>query len=196
MPGMTRVLGIDTSLTGTGLCRADIQDSGPVEGLDMWTADMETCTVRAPGPTKDKSKRAMARRVNALVEQIEAAITDEPLPDLIAMEALAYAAKGEGVWVLPWIFGRVVELAEKHDIPLIVVGTSQVKKYVLGKGAGPGTDKDNVMLAAEKRWREADISNNNEADATVVCAVGCRYLGKPIDQVPKVNQEIMAKVGP
>lgn len=195
MPTMTRVLGIDTSLTGTGLCRADIDDE-PEEGLGTYAATMETATVRAPGPTKDKSKRAMARRVNALVEQIEGAILDGTKPDLISMEALAYAAKGEGVWVLPWIFGRVIELAEKHDIPLIVVGTSQVKKYVLGKGAGPGTGKDDVMLAAEKRWRVADISNNNEADATVCCAVGCRYLGYPIDQVPKVNQEIMAKVGP
>ena len=193
---MTRVLGIDTSLTGTGLCRADIDDE-PEEGLGTYAAVMETATVRAPGPSKtDKSKRAMARRVNALVEQIEEAILDGVKPDLISMESLAYAAKGEGVWVLPWIFGRVVELAERYDIPLIVVGTSQVKKYILGKGAGPGTDKDNVMLAAEKRFRPAGISNNNEADATVCCAVGCRYLGKPIDSVPKDNQTIMAKVGP
>ena len=200
---MLRVLGIDTSLTGTGLCRADIV--GNTDGGDRCLAELVTATVSAPEPSKDgdRSKRAMARRVNVLIDQIEGAITDgedeptrEQLPDLIAMEALAYAAKGEGVWVLPWIFGRVIELCEKYDVPLIVVGTSQVKKYALGKGAGPGTDKDHVLAAAIKRWPEAGINSNNEADATVVCAVGCRYLGFPIDQVPKVNQEIMAKVGP
>ena len=34
---MTRVLGIDTSLTGTGLCRADIDDE-PEEGLGTYAA--------------------------------------------------------------------------------------------------------------------------------------------------------------
>lgn len=186
-----RVLGIDTSLTGTGLCRADFTPDGLV---------LMTATVSAPPPAKngDRSKRAMARRVNALIEQIDAAIydplyPDEPKPDLIAMESLAYAAKGEGVWVLPWVFGRVIELAEKYDVPLIVVGTSQLKKYVTGKG---NTPKEEVTLAIIKRWPEAEAKNNNEADAVACCAIGCRYLGMPIDNVPKLNQEIMAKVGP
>lgn len=190
---MPLVLGIDTSLTATGLCQVAFQgldSNGDPVGLVMRCA-----TVSAPPPAKngDRSKRAMARRVNRLLEQIEEALLDHR-PDLIAMEALAYAAKGEGVWVLPWVWGRVIELCERHDIALIVVGTSQLKKYVVGKGAGPGTDKDSVMLAVAKRWPQAEVSNNNEADATAVAAIGCRHLGMPIDNVPKDNQSIMAKV--
>ncbi|AYP69995.1 RuvC-like Holliday junction resolvase [Mycobacterium phage CRB2] len=190
---MPLVLGIDTSLTATGLCQVAFQgldNSGAPVGLVMRTA-----TVSAPPPAKngDRSKRAMARRVNRLLEQIGEAL-DDHRPDLIAMEALAYAAKGEGVWVLPWIWGRVIELCEERDIPLIVVGTSQLKKYVVGKGAGPGTDKDSVMLAVAKRWPQAEVSNNNEADATAVASIGCRYLGYPIEQLPKDHLTIMAKI--
>src|SRR5690349_19503081 len=69
MTAMPRVLGIDSSLTATGLARIDI---GEHDG-DRWRAVIATATVSAPKPTKDKSKRAMVRRVNALLDQIEPA---------------------------------------------------------------------------------------------------------------------------
>lgn len=187
---MPRVLGIDSSLTATGLCQVDWH------GPNNWT--IATATVGAPKPTKDKSKRAMARRVNALIGQIEAAITDNPLapargslPDLIAMEALAYGARGDSAWVLPWVFGRVVELAEKYDIPLVIVGTTARAKYATGRGTA---DKATVMLAAARRWPEAEVTNDNEADALVVAAVGCHYLGVPICAPTAYMTEVMAKL--
>ena len=192
---MPRVLGIDSSLTATGLCRVDYL------GPDSW--EIETATVGAPKPTADKSKRAMARRVNALMRQIESAITGggserklmfgggSELPDLIAVESLAYGAKGDSAWVLPWIFGRVIELAEKHDIPMLVVGTTARAKFATGKG---NADKDTVMLAAAKRWPEAQVSNNNEADALVVAAVGCYYQGWPIAEPTQYMAEVLLQV--
>ena len=192
---MPRILGIDSSLTATGLCRVDYL------GPNSWKID--TATVGAPKPTADKSKRAMARRVNALMVQIESAITDGgsqrklmlgehlELPDLIAIEALAYGAKGDSAWVLPWIFGRVIELAEKYDIPLLVVGTTARAKFVTGKGTA---DKDTVMLTVAKRWPEAEVSNNNEADALAVAAVGCYHQGWPICEPTQYMAEVLLKV--
>ena len=181
MPNMPRVLGIDTSLTATGLARIDVNSYD----ADGYVADIVVATVSAPKPNpRDKSKRAMALRVNPLIEHIESAIfdpdndaPDSPLPDLIAIETLAYAAKGSGVWVLPWIFGRVMELAVKYNIPVVEVGTGQIKKYATGSGVA---QKETVMLAVNRRWPEAEISNDNESDAMTAGAIGCDYLGFPI----------------
>ena len=183
---MPRVLGIDSSLTATGLCRVDLDGlmDGEPTGLDI-----QVCTVSAPKPDpKDKSKRAMARRVSTLLDAIEGALDGV---DLVAMEELAYGAKGDSVWVLPWIWGEIIRLCERHDKKLIIVNVSCVKKYATGKG---NANKDAVLLAASRRYAEVNITDNNEADATVIAHIGCRYLGFPIDQIPKVNLEFMGKI--
>lgn len=197
---MPRVLGIDTSLTGTGLARINIRenDDGPVL---KYSFDAEVAKVAAPKPSADKSKKAMARRVITLIDKIEGAIRPDdwdastepdPKPDLIAIESLAYGAKGASVWVLPWIFGRVLELAVKYDIPLIEVGTGQIKKYATGAG---NADKSTVVIAVTRRWPEAQATDDNEADAMTAGAIGCHYLGYPIvDPVAKYHDEVMTVI--
>lgn len=193
-PGrMPRILGIDSSLTGTGLARIDVSNNHTWDGRDH---NMDVATVAAPGPTKDKSHLAMVRRVNALIEQIEDAVTSDGLghdkPDLIAIENLAFGARGAGAWVLPWIFGRCCELAERYDIPLIVVATAARAKYATGKG---NADKEVVLLAANNLFPAAQISNNNEGDAAVVGAIGCHYLGYPIVPETAYRLDVMEKIG-
>lgn len=193
---MPRILGIDASLTASGLARIDVHDNddGPVLKYS-WT--IATATASAPQPHKtDKSKRAMARRVRSLLTQLEAAIVDADdidgfAPDLIAIESLAYGAKGASAWVLPWIFGQVCSLAVAYDIPLLEVSTGQRAKYAAGSG---NADKDTVLLAVSKRWPEAGVANNNEADAVSVGAVGCDYLGYPICEQTKYQAEVMAAI--
>lgn len=181
---MTRVLGIDQSLTATGLCRVDLFPAGPGAVEGDW--DINVCTVSAP-KGKTMTKREYSRRVTALVDQIEGALEGV---DLVAMEDLAYGAKGAAAWVLPWLYGRIIDLCERHDKRLIVVNVSTVKKYATGNG---NAGKDVVMLAVAKRWPGL-VANNNEADSVVCAAVGCRYLGLPIDTVPKENLKFMDKI--
>lgn len=198
---MPRILGIDSSLTGTGLARIDVSNNHAWDGRDH---SMDVATVAAPGPTKDKSHRAMVRRVNALLSHIESAIcpddallgnptgvASDELPDLIAIENQAFGARGAGAWVLPWIFGRCCELAERYDIPLIVVATSARAKYATGKG---NADKEVVLLAANNLFPAAQIGNNNEADATIVGAIGCHYLGYPIVPETAYRLDVMEKI--
>lgn len=189
---MPTILGVDTSLTGTGLCLIEVAPGSAKDDLAgvlrSWSG--QCVTVKAPNPTADKSKRAMARRVNDLVEQIRWVFADDR-PDLVSLEALAYAAKGAGVWVLPWIFGRVLELCEEFDTQLIVPSTSQVKKYATGKGNAP---KDAVAPAVLKRWSELDPSNNNEADAAVAGAIGCHYLGFPLTEPTTYQADVIAAI--
>lgn len=187
---MPRVLGIDSSLTATGLARIDIGDYD--DERKVWRSEVVTATVSAPKPTKDKSKLAMVRRVNALVDLIEGAFDADV--DAVGIENLAFAAKGENAWVLPWIFGRVLELCERHGTPVTIVGTSQRAKYAVGKGSGPGTDKDHVLAAAIKLFPEADLSSNNEADALIVGAATCQRLQRPILPVTQYRLEVVDKL--
>ena len=182
-----RILGIDTSLTGTGLARIDYHVAhSEAAGKPIYIAD--TATVSAPGPTKDKSKRAMCRRVNALIDQIEWCFQDGERPDAVGIEALAYGAKGASAWVLPWIFGRVIELAEKYDVPLTTVSTAGRAKFATGKG---NADKETVLLAAARAVPEAAVTNNNEADALIVGAVVCQRLGLPILPVTQYRRDVI-----
>lgn len=190
-----RILGLDTSLTGTGMALIDLATWPPsnpprAEG-ELVSYEAQAVTVRAPKPGKDKSKRAMVRRVNALIEQIEWVFKDDK-PEHVAMEALAYGARGEGVWVLPWIFGRALELCETYDVPVQVVSTSGRAKFAAGKG---NAHKETVMMAAHKLSPEAGITNNNEADALTVGATVCQQIGLPIWPVTNYRNEVIAGLG-
>lgn len=189
-----RVMGIDPSLTATGVCTvlldADSWPSptgpAPLDTVEHFV-DVRTFSTSKP---KLKTKREYSQRVTRVLDQVEEFLR---ISDLVSMESLAYAAKGEAVWVLPWIFGRVIDLCERYDKELIVVGTAQVKKYVTGKGIAP---KEQALLATVRRFPQADIKDNNQADALVCAAVGCRYKGLPIDTVPKDHWvDVMKKIG-
>jgi Holliday junction resolvasome RuvABC endonuclease subunit len=189
-----RILGIDTSLTATGLARLDLYTTPIVydDETHLVTFDADVITVSAPKPTKDKSKRAMVRRVNALIEQIEWCFKDDE-PDQVAIESLAYGARGEGAWVLPWIFGRTLELCERYDVPLTVVSTSGRAKFAAGKGNAP---KDAVLLAAGRLFHgKVALTDNNEADAMIVAAVLAQKLELPILPVTQYRMDVVAGLG-
>lgn len=189
---VTTVLGVDSSLNSTGLCRVELlpwPPSRPFRQADEPVQAKISVSTLSTFKCKEKTKREYSRRVTRVIEQIEEAMDGV---GLVAIEELAYGAKGEATWVLPWIWGRVIDLCEKHDIPVITVSTTAVKKYVTGNG---GCKKEIATLAIVRRWPEVEIVDNNQADALVVAAMGCRYLDLPIDSVPKANyQSAMAKL--
>lgn len=187
-----RVLGIDTSLTGTGLALIDVTTApaGAVpEGVPTaW--EMDTVRVAAPKPSADKSKRAMARRVKVLMDQVEDCFREDR-PDHVGMEGLAYTAGNASAWVLAWVWGEAIALCEKYDVPLTIVAPTARAKFATGKGTA---SKDQVLAAAIKLFPEADISDNNEGDAAIVGAVVCQQIGLPILPVTSYRTEVMAKL--
>jgi Holliday junction resolvasome RuvABC endonuclease subunit len=186
-----RILGIDTSLTGTGLAMIDVLDMEDDNPLAAYIA--QTATAKAPGPTKDKSKAAMVHRVEALLAQIDAVFTDgeEPI-DAVGIEGLAYSAGNASAWVLAWVWGETIRLCVKHKKPLTVVATSARAKYATGKG---NAGKDEVLLAASKAFPHAGITDNNQADALIVGAVVCHQLGYPILPVTQYRLDVLPKLG-
>lgn len=178
---MPRILGIDSSLSSTGMCLIDTS----VSGQTIRCATIPT-TPAAFGGT---GFAAYAKRIKYIADTIGASLHQV---DLVAIEALAYSARGASAFTLPWLWGRIVETVCERDIQLLVVGTSQRAKYATGKG---NAAKDVVMASAIRRWPEVEITSNDTADALIVAAIGCRFLGYPVDEMPKAHYaDVMKKL--
>lgn len=177
---MPRILGIDSSLTGTGLARADMPDG-----------QVQLATVGASKPKPgDKSWISKSRRVHEVLDQIAAAIADT-VPDAVGLEELAYGAQGDAAVVLHWLWGEVIDLVRHTSAELYLVNVSGVKKFATGKG---NAKKDEVMLAMAGRYPHIPIKDNNQSDALAVCMMTARHIGVPFDTMPAKNLEAMAKV--
>ncbi|AKF14936.1 RuvC-like resolvase [Mycobacterium phage OrangeOswald] len=181
---MTRVLSVDPSLTSTGLCRVDLLgDTEPVR------AEILLHAVKSK-PTADKSYAAMSRRIEKIAGTVRAAMDG---CDLIVIEGPSFGSKGQHTHSRDWLWGKIFDAARVNwGIPVLVVTPSQRMKYATGKG---NAQKDAVLAAAIKRWPDVEIDGNDQADALILAAIGCRSLGCPIDAVPASHFEpVMAKL--
>lgn len=179
---MSRIIGIDPSLTSTGLAVIDTEDRLVVP---VWT-------VGSSGHRADPW-HARHARFRALTAQI-IATTDADDADLAVIEAptLGQGRQGghldrHGLW---WsIYGALADL----HVTVVPVSSATRQKYATGKG---NAGKDQVLLAVARRYPHIEVANNNEADAVVLAAIGARYLGEPVeDHLPKSHLDAMVKVG-
>lgn len=188
---MPRILGIDSSLTGTGLARATIPDimvgvrpDGPVP------AEVQLATVGARKPKPGDTWLAKSERVHEVLTQIDAALS-EGVYEAVGLEELAYGAKGDAAVVLHWLWGEVIHLVNQWKYPLYLVNVSTVKKFATGNG---NAKKDQVMLAMANRYPDAGIKDNNQSDALAVCQIVSRTIGVPFDTMPVAHLEALRPV--
>ncbi|MDN5726076.1 MAG: hypothetical protein L0G99_09135, partial [Propionibacteriales bacterium] len=92
-----------------------------------------------------------------------------------------------GLW---WM---IVSQLAVLGVPVVEVAPTSLKKYATGKG---NAGKDEVILRSARRYGNAyPCSNNDEADAFILAAMGMRHLGHPIeDGLPQVQVDALAKV--
>lgn len=167
---MTRFIGIDYSTTATGVAI--------VEG-DHW----QTFTIKSK-PVGDTLPHYYAR-IETLADNILGAIDPHP-GDVVAIEGLAFAGKGRAVDRLHYAWHRTVQRLSRHGAvgDVLIVTTNQVKQLATGKG---NAQKDDVLLATERRLPQADVAGNDEADAVWI-AVGASVLaGAPVIQLPAAH---------
>lgn len=184
---MPRILGIDSSLTSTGLCLITVHPwppSHPFRGAGEpvnFTAQLATIKSK---PDKAKTWRTTSARITKIVDQVAAAMDDDIA--LVVMEGRSYASKGTAAIELDWLWGRIVDATVRANVPLIVATPSQRCRYATGKG---NADKDTVLAASIHRFPTIPIAGNDTADATIMAAIGCRSLDLPIDMMPKLHYE-------
>lgn len=165
---MPRFVGIDFSTTSTGVA---IFDGDHVQAFTIRSA--------STGDTLSD----YYQRISDLGLNIVGTI-DLRADDVIGIEGIAFAARGQKVDRLHYAWHRTVELLVRvHSEPLVIT-TNQVKQLATGRGTA---QKDEVLLATERRVPHAMVQNNDEADAVWI-AVGASILaGSPVIDLPAAH---------
>ncbi|WP_066360313.1 hypothetical protein [Herbidospora mongoliensis] len=167
---MTRfsdVIGLDLSLTGTGVAwpdgRLDVIKTGDLRGHPRLSRILD-------GLTGDGV--------------LDAA-------DLVVVEGPAYSRalqaghhENAGLW---W---HITHYLHCKDIPYAVVGPTALKKYATGKGNATKPDMRVALLTRAG----IDERNDNKVDAWWLRAAGLDHLEQPVVKLPAGHREGLAKV--
>jgi Holliday junction resolvasome RuvABC endonuclease subunit len=160
-----RILGLDLSITCTGL-------SGP-----DWTDTIK------PSKKLDTLAR-MDVIVRDLVDRFIGGV------DLVALEGIAMAAHDTNRQIagLNWVVRRELW---KRGVPFASVPPMTLKQYIAGKG---NASKADVVREVTRRfpWFEG---GEDEADAVALAAMAAERVGSPMAFMPKAQRDAaMAKV--
>lgn len=159
---MSAVLGIDSSLSSTGLAR--ITDDGHA-------------AVRLVASTghRDAPWRTRSRRIADQAARILAAVT--PDTTLVVIEGPAYAVQTPGVWDRAGLWWGVVAGAWARGVPVAVVAPQTRAKWATTTGRA---DKAAVLAAMRSLWPDLRIPNHDAADALALAQIGAQRLGWPV----------------
>lgn len=150
-----RVLGIDPSLTSTGLA---LVEDGVVSEL-----------------TRVRSKEKGHERIQEIVDAVEKLATPGTL---VGIEGTAMNAKGSSVVQIFGLWGVLTHALWFAGFPYYVVAPSGRCRYATGKG---NAHKDEVLAAVVKRYPDVDVTGNDVADALLIAAMGARQVGEPLE---------------
>jgi crossover junction endodeoxyribonuclease RuvC len=172
-----RVIGIDLSMTSTGL--AIISDG-----------KITTYTVTSK-PSGD-ALRDFLNRSERVAKEIDRLVVFDR-GDLVVIEGMAFAAKSSSLDKIHAHWWLVVKyISEFIDQEPVVITSGQRCKYATGKGSAK---KDLVLAAVIKRYSQVDVKGNDDADAVIFAAMGARHLGMPVEEsLPLLNLEAMEAV--
>jgi len=167
-----RILGIDQSLTSSGLV---VLDAGAIDLVE---------TLK-PGKVRG------FQRVQMILDRAEALALD---CDAVAMEGPAMHAQGRALTGLFGLYGCLTQrLWQVGREPWIVSPTARAR-YATGKG---NAGKDLVLASVIRRYDDERILGNDVADALVIAALIARRLGEPLEvegHLPKTCLEALEKV--
>lgn len=178
-----QVIGIDLSLTSTGLAVVNHSDLfGTTAAVARVTSDAPSTprnprTGKPTPPTLEQRHNRLQRIVGELREYCSAA-------DLVVIEQPAFSRSTGSMHDRSGLWWLVVTKLRSLDLPVVEVTPPARAKYATGKG---NAGKDAVLAAVVRRYVDVDVTGNDEADALVLAAMGARHLGHPIDDLPKTH---------
>lgn len=156
------VVGLDLSMTSTGVCRIGHDLCAVTERVKSKGTWADTLLVRQ-ARLADLAGRILARTTGAT---------------LVTVESPAFSRAGAGTHDRSGLWWMVVSSLISDGVPLIEISPSTRPTYATGKG---NAGKDEVLAAVVRRYLDVDVAGNDEADALVLAAMGARLMGRPIE---------------
>lgn len=188
MSASLRVVGIDPSLTSTGVATAAWSLAGTA-GVMVPDCIRVQSSGRAGASLPERSDRlaGLAARIAELASGADLVVIEGPSMGSTAAKSASMHDRA-GLW---WLVVDALRQDPSRPVLVAEVPPTIRAKYATGNG---GAGKDAVLAAAVKRYPGWDITGNDIADAVILTAMGCRHLGHPIDSLPQIHLTAMAKV--
>ena len=166
---MTCVVGLDTSITGTGI--AVVRTS--IAGEALAYTDVVRSTGRSSDPLPVRSRRMLTMR-----NRIMAGLPDGHV-DLLVIEGLSFGHNQPGQDRLHHLWWLVIGALgqSRPDTHITVVPPSTAKKAVTDKG---NADKRTMRAAVERWWPQTGIDDDNAADALALASLGAVHMRVPV----------------
>lgn len=161
---LPRVVGLDLSLTATGIAHPD-----------------GTTNTINPGDLRDEP------RLDDIVSHVLDAAT---ATDLVALEGLSHGAKGSSRDQLAGLHWLVRYHLWEEQRAYLVVPPSTVKTYATGKG---NATKPDMRMALYQR-AGIDQPDDNQVDAWWLRALALDHLGHPELDLPQTHRRALTKL--
>lgn len=159
------VVGLDLSLTATGIC--------DVDGV--------TRTVTTP------SWHSLGDRLHRLVEAVVTEATREAVLVVVIED---FVTGSPAASTLGMVHGAVRLALWDRSIATVLVAPATLKKYATGRGNAP---KPEMRMALYKRTG-LDLADDNQVDAWWLRAAGLQHLGTPVVDLPAAQLDALGKV--
>lgn len=159
------VVGVDLSLTGTGIATADGE-----------------LTVRTNAADPIEMRLQVIR--NAVLHRCAVV----PPVDLVVIED--FVTRSPAASTLGMVHGVVRVALTEAGIPFVLVPPATLKKYVCGKGTAK---KDDMRMETYKRFG-LDIADDNQVDAFGLRAMALDALGHPLRTMPTAQRDSLEKI--
>ena len=158
------VVGIDASLTGTGLA-----------AVGAWAGEPYAVVVGRKGKRSEPLEMRATRQDALLAEARRFIITASP--DLVAIEAPAFGTPGGSTWDRAGLWWGLVQIARGRGIPVVEISPRTRALYATGNGNAGKPE----VLSGVQATLQLSYDEENMIDATVLALIGARWLGSPID---------------
>lgn len=175
-----RIVGIDPSLTGTGIAWY-----AGVDGAGCCSLGERGITT-LPLPARVAAIDGLISRILGTVGHADLYLIEAQITFATVRGASGAQLERSALWWL--LYRRLI----RAGCGVAVVAPSQLQKYATGKGGG---SKTAVVDAVARRLPVFPTGgDNNMADAAVLCAMGADWLGQPIAPMPADHRQVLTKV--
>lgn len=164
-----RIIGLDLSLRASGVA---IWENGA----------MARRIVSAPPAVRDDQVGRLQTVINAVKTFLA------PATDIVVIEDFAFS-RGNQAHLLGGLGYAIRLYLRSHDIPFVLVGPMQNKKFASGSGKA---EKSGMLLAVYKRWG-IEAEDDNVADAVSLCMIGRALVGN-WQPTADFQREVLKKV--